>query len=273
MPRMKSPAHRKMLTLEVVRTEWVSPSFVYVTLGGEALAEFEPMGFDQFVRLFFMREGQRVLRMLTLANNAWYAQYLFVSKERRPWVRNYTVRAVRTTGRGGVPRPCELDIEFAVHGSGTPAMSWLDRVQPGDAVGIFTEGVSYLPPAEAEWQLLAGDESALPAILAILEQSPASLQAEVYVEVPCRADIRDVSAPCGVKVHWLSREGSGATAGQLVLDAIRNAELPAGPSYSWIAGESALATQLRKHLADDRGVSKSDITCMTYWRNGKASPG
>ena len=71
------------------------------------------MGFDQFVRLFFMREGQRVLRMLTLANNAWYAQYLFVSKGRRPWVRNYTVRAVRTTDGAGASRPCELDIEFA----------------------------------------------------------------------------------------------------------------------------------------------------------------
>jgi NADPH-dependent ferric siderophore reductase len=250
----------------------VSPSFVSVTLGGEALAEFEPLGFDQFVRLFLMREGQRELRMPTLANNAWYAQYLFMSKETRPWVRNYTVRAVRTGG-AGASRPIELDIEFAVHGGDTPAMSWIERVRPGDAVGIFTEGVSYLPPAEAGWQLFAADESALPAVLAILEQSSASLRAEVYLEVPCPADIRNVSAPGGVNMHWLPRDERGATAGQLVLDAVRKADLSTGRSYAWIAGESALATQLRKHLVSERRIPKSDITCMTYWRNGKASPG
>nr|WP_308204123.1 SIP domain-containing protein [Goodfellowiella coeruleoviolacea] len=42
---------------------------------------------------------------------------------------------------------------------------------------------------------------------------------------------------------------------------------------TWVAGEAKLATGLRRHLVNDRGVPKSDIAFFGYWRHGRSSPG
>ncbi|MFD7814619.1 siderophore-interacting protein [Streptomyces sp. NPDC059785] len=255
-----------MITLEVRGTTKPTPAFMVVTLGGPQLDHLTPTGFDQTVRLFFPREGQQELWMPTASSEAWMAQVLLQPKSRRPWVRNYTVRRVR-------PELGEVDIEFALHGD-TPASAWARRARPGDRAGIFDMGVTYLPPDHAEWQLLVGEESALPAILAILEHAPDSLAAEVFLEVPEEADFRtDFTAPEGVRVHWLARGGTDMPPGAAALEAVRSAPLRPGPFYTWAAGESGLATGVRRHLVRDRGVPKRDIAFFGYWRNGRSAPG
>lgn len=122
--------------------------------------------------------------------------------------------------------------------------------------------------------MLVADESAVPAVLAILESVPASLEAEVFLEVPETADIReDVRAPEGVRVHWLARNGSDGPPAGFALAAVRAAALPPGRSYTWAAGESGLVTGVRRHLVRDRGVPRSDIAFHGYWRHGRSSPG
>jgi NADPH-dependent ferric siderophore reductase len=130
-----------------------------------------------------------------------------------------------------------------------------------------------LPAAgRGSWQLLAADESALPAVLAILEGAPPDLAAEVFLEVPAKSDIREVEAPPGVRVHWLPRLRAGRP-GTLALQAVREAGLPLERAYAWVAGEAALATGVRRHLVRDRGWPKSDVAFLGYWRHGRASPG
>lgn len=267
LPKVRLPESRQMITLEVVRNTRLSPHFTSVTLGGPELERLRPMGFDQTVRLFFPREGQAGLRMPTLSNEAWMAQVLLLPKSRRPWVRNYTIRRVR-------PEAGEVDIEFVLHGDASPASAWALRARSGEPAGIFDMGISYLPPAGVSWQLLTGDESALPAILAILDSAPASLVAEVFLEVPESADIRtDVRGPSGVRIHWLPRDGSGRAPGELALETVSRADLPEGRFYTWVAGESRLATGLRRHLVNERGTPKGDIAFLGYWRRGRSSPG
>ncbi|WP_242584610.1 siderophore-interacting protein [Amycolatopsis sp. 195334CR] len=255
-----------MITLEVLGTTRTTANFTTVTLGGPELEHFRPTGDDQTVRLFFPREGQDGLRMPTLNNEAWMAEVLLLPKSRRPWVRNFTIRRSR-------PEAGEVDIEFALH-AGSPASSWATQARPGDPAGIFDMGVSYLPPDGVGGQLLAGDESALPAILAILENAPDSLAAEVFLEVPETADIRhDVVKPEGVRVHWLPRNDRTARPGGLALETVTKAELPSGRCYAWLAGEAKLPTGVRRHLVNERGWPKQDIAFYGYWRYGRASPG
>jgi NADPH-dependent ferric siderophore reductase len=126
----------------------------------------------------------------------------------------------------------------------------------------------------ASWQLLVGDESALPAIPAILEQSADAPPTEVFLEVPSSEDVRHgITAPATTKIHWLPRNDSSAKPGTLALRAVRDAHLPPGPFYTWAAGESALATGVRRHLVNDRGVPKSDIAFRGYGRHGRAGLG
>ncbi|MET8557227.1 siderophore-interacting protein [Streptomyces sp. NPDC004959] len=252
-----------MITLEVRGRESLSPGFARVTLGGPGIRHLVPAGADQAVRLFFPREGQSGLRMPTASNEAWMAQVLLMPKASRPWVRNLTIRSLR-------PEDQELDIEFALH-DGSPMTAWVSRVRPGDAAGIFDLGTMYRPPAHARGRLLVGDESALPAILSILDSDPDASPADVFVEVAAAHDIRSVPTPPGVRVHWLSRDDERP--GVRVLEAVRAAELPEGPFYAWVAGESRLATTVRRHLVGDRGVPKRDVTFCGYWRLGRSSPG
>lgn len=114
--------------------------------------------------------------------------------------------------------------------------------EPGEPVAFLDEGGGYVPTDSAGWQLLVGDESAVPAILAILEQSHDTLVAEVFLEVATDADIRhEVTAPVDSKIHWLPRNGSSLQPGSLVLQTVRDTQLPAGPFYTWVAGESSMA--------------------------------
>lgn len=263
IPKVRRPASRRMITLEVLANTAPSPAFRTITLGGPSVADLEVAGDDQAVRLFFPRVGQEGLRMPTLDNEGWMAEVLLLPKSRRPWVRNYTIRRAR---------PGEIDIEFALHDGDAPAAAWARRARPGDPAGIFDLGVSYLPPPGVAWQLLAGDESAVPAILAILESAADDLVAEVFLEVPSAADVREVSAPPGVRVHWLPRLRPDRP-GVLALETVRAADLPPGRAYAWVAGEAALATGVRRHLVRDRGWAKSDIAFLGYWRHGRAAPG
>ncbi|GAA1981126.1 siderophore-interacting protein [Amycolatopsis minnesotensis] len=266
LPKRKSPDTRRLLRARVVRTERTSEHFVTVTLGGEELAGFEPMGADQWFRFFFRREGQRELRLPTSSSElGWLAQSLRMSQATRPCVRNYTVRAFRR-------ETLELDVEFVAHGDTGPGSAFATRAEPGDEVGLLDEGISYLPP-EGSRQLIVADESGLPAALAILDGAPADLVAKVLLEVPASADVRKVTAPEGVDVQWLHRDGDDRYPGRLALETLAEMELPAAPYYAWIAGESGLATGARRFLNRERGVPKSDIAFLGYWRTGRSSPG
>lgn len=268
MPRIKTPTRRKMLRAEVARVVRTSPSFTTITVQGPDLDDFEGMGADQFVRLFFRREGQTELAMPTAAHNGWLAQYMVMRAANKPWVRNYTVRALR-------PEVRELDVEFVMHGDASPASAFASRAQPGDPVGLFDEGIAYTPPESARRQLLVADESAVPALLAILENAPADLLGQAYLEVPLSDDIRSVSAPEGVTVHWLPRDGGEGIPGRRALDTVTShlPELPTDGLYCWVAGESGLATGLRRLLVREYGVPKSDVAFIGYWKHGRGSPG
>ncbi|WP_329378084.1 siderophore-interacting protein [Streptomyces sp. NBC_01716] len=201
----------------------------------------------------------------------WMLQRTLRSGRRRPRVRSYSIRWFR-------PEASAFDLEISLHeqdGPPAPGTAWALTARPGETVAFFDEGYGYQPSTGARWQLLAGDESALPAILAILERSAGTLPAEVFLEVPAVEDIRhDVVAPPGTTVNWLPRDGDTKTPakpGSLALEAVRSARLPEGPFYAWTAGEASLATGVRRHLVGERGVPRSDISFRGYWRYGRAA--
>ncbi|WP_227979574.1 siderophore-interacting protein [Nocardia spumae] len=264
------PEKRRIRTAEVLASKRISPNFVRVTVGGAELGDFTPMGFDQWFRLFLPRDGE--LQLPSAASNLWYAQWLMMGKEHRPVVRNYTVREFRPAGQGEFGETAELDIDFAMHGEDTPACDWAVNATPGTAVGLLDEGVMYRAPQRNSWALLAGDESALPAIAGILRSAPRELQGAVYVEITHPDDAQELGEPEGVQVNWLVRDEPGAEVGSLALDAVRTAEIAASGVHAFLAGEQKLASGLRRHLVE-RGIAKADITFTGYWRFGKSAPG
>ncbi|GAB2639076.1 siderophore-interacting protein [Prescottella soli] len=264
------PEQREIISAHVLGSKRISPNFVRVTIGGDGLREFTPMGFDQWFRMFIPDREQTGFRLPTSGGNLWYAQFKLIPKDVRPVLRNYTVREFRPDGGVFGDGP-ELDIDFASHADLGPASAWADACAAGDTVGLLDEGLIYNPTPDARWHLLVGDESALPAIVGILRSVDPTLPVRAYVEVPHADDIQLVVVSDNVELNWLVREDPTARPGELALSAVRAAELPDGPFYAFVAGESDLATGVRRHLVADRQVPKTDIAFTGYWRRGRAA--
>jgi len=264
------PEQREIVSAHVLGSKQISPNFVRVTIGGDDLRGFTPMGFDHWFRMFIPDREQTGFRLPTSAGNLWYAQFKLIPKDVRPVLRNYTVREFRPAGGLFGDGP-ELDIDFASHGDLGPASAWANSCAPGDPLGLLDEGLIYNPTPGERWHLLVGDESALPAIVGILGSVDPALRVRAYIEIPHADDEQDVAVGDNAELHWLVRDDPSAKPGELALAAVKSADLPDGPSYTFVAGESDLATGVRRHLVNDRHVPKGDIAFTGYWRHGHAA--
>lgn len=256
--RITPPTDVRAFHASVVRVVDVSPHLRRITVGAEAIASFEVRGADQWFRTFLPLEG--TTKPPLPVTEKWWPETQSMDPDVRPIIRNYTVRDVR-------PEQCELDIDIVVHGDAGPGSKWACNVAPGDWIGILDQGVIYAGQDSDDWQLLIGDETALPAIVRIIEGLPVDATARAYVELPSLDDAQPVPERPNVEVIWLPRP-EGAEPGATVLEAVRNAELPGGSGYAWISGESELVKYARRHLVNDRGMSKDAISFCGYWRFG-----
>ncbi|MFD2757525.1 siderophore-interacting protein [Gulosibacter faecalis] len=264
-------AESGLVHAEVVRSERVTPNMQRVTLGGDDLRRFEYRGFDQWFRLALpVQDSTRFDNLPSKFGIGGYLKYLTLPKGTRPVIRNYTVRQYRAD-------PVELDIDFVVHAGETDdghavgvAAPWALAAKPGDAVAFIDQGCGYAPVA-ADWTLLVGDESALPAVAGVLRDLPRDARGHAIIELFDERDRQDVEAPEGVEVHWVLRSPTDAP-GTAALPKLAALEFPEGSVYAFAVGESAVATGARRHLVNERGVPKSNVTFSGYWKRGKASP-
>ncbi|WP_033213617.1 siderophore-interacting protein [Kitasatospora phosalacinea] len=254
------PAH-------VVRTRRLGPTLLRVTFGGEALRGFASGGRDQSFSLFLPRPGQAEPNLPYAQGEGWFAAWRALPAHERAVMRSYTIRAQRA-------EPPEVDVDFALHGTGAdagPATTWASTAGPGARVVLLgpavadNRSVAFRPPADAGFVLLLADETALPAVGGILEWLPAGTRTLAWIEVPDAADIQDLPAPGGADITWLVR-APGAPSG--LLPALRAAGLPDGAPYAWIAGESGTVKELRRHLVRERGVDRRAVAFSGYWRRG-----
>ena len=161
--------YRGMRVLRVLRTAAVTPHMRRITLGGDEIAGISR---GPNIKLLIPPPG--------LAEPEWpmagaNGRAIWPAADKRPAVRTYSVRRFD-------PGAGELDVDFVLHGHGGPASRWASDAKPGDVLGIGGPGGRTV--ADADWYLLAGDHTALPAISAILETLPAAARGHAIIEVP-----------------------------------------------------------------------------------------
>jgi len=274
-PRLVKPETQGLVHLTVLRTERLAPHWMRVTLGGGEIDRFRPMGYDQWFRLFLPLGGDECLVCLPAKANKMfgYLQYLRIPVGVRPVMRNYTVRAFRPATAS---TDAEIDVDFVLHGSaadGTagPASRWAESCRAGESVVVIDEGLTFNPDRGTDRVVLVADETGLPATAGICASLPSHATGLALVEVGAADDALDFPHPAGVSVRPIVR-GHDVRPGTLALQTLRDATLPDAPFHAYVVGEQALATEGRRHLVGERGVSKDLVSFCGYWRVGAASP-
>lgn len=299
------PAYRPY-TVRVAAVDRLAPHFVRVTFTGDELEHFGTAGLDQRIKLVFplpgIPGGYADFGQDAAAGD-WYDRWRALPAAERNPFRTYTVRRVDADAR-------EVDVDFVVHHDAGPAGSWADDATPGDELVLV--GPDERSPASRvglDWHpgtarrlLLAGDETAAPAICGILESLDPRCDVDAFIEVPTAADILSPRVPPGVRLTWVPR--ADAPHGERLVAAVaawtrRHPTLLAraaaprpqvleeidvdsellwdspeviteGEFYAWMAGESGTVKTLRRHLVTGCGVDRGRVAFMGYWRLGQA---
>ena len=258
----------RFFSLQVVRTERLGPSLVRVSFAGDDLAFFFSDGRDQSLSLFLPQPGQLEPAVPYELGDGWWQGWRELPDDVRAVMRSYTLRALRRD-------PDEIDIDFVLHEPAGPASRWASRASAGDRVVLLgpaiadNRAIRFRPPEDADLVVVWGDETAVPAVSAILEALPAGTRARVWLEVQHAGDIQDLATDADAEVTWLVRENQGVEGSPMALGALRDAQLPSAERpYVWIAGEAGQVKALRRHFVGERGFDRRRVTFVGYWRQG-----
>jgi NADPH-dependent ferric siderophore reductase len=274
----------------------ISPSLMRCIFSGPDVHLMKLEAPDQRIKLLFAAQNGQLPQLIH--GDDWYRDYMALSKEQRPVMRTYTLRALRTESN-------EMDVEFVLHGVNGPASAWAIHAQPGDAIQIVAPngesdgdsgGYEWVPPAQMQQALLIADETALPAAMGILEQlaqqsHPPRVQA--FFEVPVAADCLDVVHFPFAEIYWLPRDvGHQQLHGTLLVESVRQrVKIPevarsaeqslaenslggdvlweraegANSFYAWVAAESSTVKALRRYLIGERELDRAAVNFMAYW--------
>ena len=254
-----APRRREFRTVTVKTVERLTPRLVRVTLAGETLATMTTRGPAEHLKVLFPAPGQTQPAVPSFDDEG---RPVYPPGVERPVSRTYTPRRFR-------PDAGELDIDFVLHPEHVgPASEWASQAIPGDEIGFLCPPHAlYCPQPDAAWQLLVGDESAIPAIGAIIEQLDEGQSAHAFIEVPGPEEEQRFDTRGDVRVHWIHR--GTRPHGDAIVAAVRAAELPGGAPYAWISGEATLVKLTRRNLVRERGIDKHAITFTGYWRQGR----
>lgn len=223
----------------VERTERLTPHMVRVVFGGPGLSGFESTGFtDEYVKVSFPVDGSD-----------------------RPASRRYSIRRWD-------PAPREVTIDFVVHGDVGVTGRWADAARPGDLLQMSGPSGGYRPDPDADWYLMAGDESALPAIAASLEAVPPGRTVLAVLLAEDAGHELALECPGNLSASWVHRaEHTDPSAAFLA--AVESLTFPPGTASTFVHGEAAETRSIRRHLLAERGMDRETMSVSPYWRRGQ----
>jgi NADPH-dependent ferric siderophore reductase len=255
-PAGRARPARPQAVLTVLRRERLSPHTVRITAGGPGFDALRVNEFtDKYAKILFVDPGLGLTPPYDLA-----ALRESLPPGRQPVTRTYTLRRAD-------PQRQEVAIDFVVHGGEGIAAPWAARAEPGDVLTMSGAGGAYRPDPGSDWHLLAGDESALPAICSALEALPSDARGIAYLETSDPGEYLDAKLPDAMEVVWLHRPHPGRQP-ELLADAVAAGPWLPGRADVFAHGEresmKAVRATLKTRLGDGDQVSLSG-----YWAAGR----
>jgi len=247
---------RPQAVLSVLSRERLSPHTVRITAGGPGFEGLRMNEFtDKYAKIVFVDPALGLTPPYDVA-----ALRESLPADQRPVTRTYTLRRVD-------PQRQQLAIDFVVHGDEGIAAPWAARAEPGDLLAMSGAGGAYRPDLARDWYLLAGDESALPAICSALEALPGDARGLAYLETSDPGEYLDAKAPDGIEVVWLHRPHPGQEPA-LLADAITAGPWLPGAADVFAHGERESMKAIRAALKPRLGPG-DQVSLSGYWAAGR----
>lgn len=256
------PKHKKQVVpettvihAEVVGSERFRPHLQRITLHSEEFAGWITTVPDQFITFIFPRKNRK---QPAVERDFTWDQWNLMPVDEQPAASNYTVRF-------WYPDRNEVVVDMVLHEGSSAGCDWARASEPGDKLAIWGPRVAFDPPADTEWLLLFGDDTALPGIGVILETLPANQRAVVVVEVDSEADQVPFPVDDRIDVQWLYRNGSNPAASKQLVESVQALSIPEAPGYAWGGGEVRIMNAIGKYLRRTVGFRPTDVCAVGYW--------
>jgi NADPH-dependent ferric siderophore reductase len=250
-PIRRAPPPFRRATVQAVGAP--TPRLAAVTLAGPELVGWPVPEPAASVRLLVPRSPGEALEVPRWTGN----EFLYEDGARPP-IRTLTPLRVD-------PDAGALDVEIVLHGDG-PVSGWGATARAGDEVAVSGPGRGYAVDGSARRFLLAGDESAVPAIAQLLAVLPSQATVDVVVEAPADGR-RDLPEHPGADVRWCDPRPAEPP-GRALVDALVQTPVD-DDARIWVAGEAAAVQRIRRHLFEQVGVPRARAVVRGYWKHGR----
>ncbi|MEP3245830.1 MAG: siderophore-interacting protein [Sneathiella sp.] len=229
------PKQPSSCLMTVTQTTQLTPNMRRITFTSPGLSQYPDTCIGGYIKLIFPTESSD-----------------------KPLMRTYTIRHLRRDLN-------EIDVDFVTHGDNGIASRWCLSAKTGDTINVAGPGSLKQLNTSADWYLVMADMSAMPAAFVYLETLPETASGSAYFEILTEADKQDVKVPSGIQINWHLKAD---IRDQTILENVMNLEFGAGSPGIFIAGEWSLATEMRRHLREDRKIDRTLPYVSSYWKLG-----
>lgn len=238
---------------EVVAAQRITPKMMRVVLSTPDFEGFKSLAYDDHVKLFFPPDNGELVMPVDGPNGPEMPEGI-----PRPEGRDYTPRYFNAEKN-------QLAIDFVIHGDGI-ATRWAETAKPGKQIGVGGPRGSFVVSGDADFWLLVGDETALPAIGRRIEELPDSAKIIAFIETIDEAERQTIDARSNLTLNWVTRRAGEP--GMALAESVEKALLPVGLGYAFVAGEAAMSKRLRTHLVEARKFAPDHVKAAGYWAKG-----
>ena len=164
----------------------------------------------------------------------------------------YTVRHVDLEAGG-------FEVDVFVH-EGGQTTQWANQAQQGDIIGITGPSGRALPCAEK--MLIAGDETAYPAIARLIDILPSSSQGSVVL-----VGNGIIDYPMPTHNNFAIKHVDRTSDKEQFAQNLQSMPRIDPDTYVWMASESKEVQMVRKHFHNDIGIDKKSSYMAGFWIN------
>lgn len=239
----------------VIDAQWFSNSFIRITLHAERLESYTNIGLHFRIGIPPVDRTPVWPHLSPKGKTIWPQG---VDKLHTPAYTTVTV----------TPESNELTFDVYAHNHGETC-AWATGLAEGTdlrkEIILSGPGGNWMPPTQQ--LIIAGDETALPAIRRTLETATPDDNIFAFVEMATRQDFELATESINHQITMLPRsEGLSAKAALLALD-----EDTVKDSYIWFAGEKSDARELRTIASESWNVPRGQTYIAAYWSRNKSA--